>query len=79
MILKTFEVNKIDLKKQRNFLFYGDNKALIDETIKNLFLNNLQRKTYNYDENEILNNREDFFNQILNTSLFESEKINKIR
>jgi len=75
MILKSFEVNKIDLKKQKNFLFYGDNTALIDETIKNLFSNNLKDNSYSYDESEILNNKEDFFNQILNTSLFESEKI----
>ena len=75
MILKNFEVNKIDLKKQKNFLFYGDNKALIDETVKNLFSNYLKGETYNYDENEILSNKDDFFNQILNTSLFETKKI----
>ena len=54
MILKNFEVNKINLKKQKNFLFYGDNKALIDETIKKLLSSNLKVNSYNYEENEIL-------------------------
>ena len=75
MILKNFEIHKINLEKQKNFLFYGDNRALIDETTKNLFSKNLKENIYNYDESEILNNKENFFNQILNTSLFESEKI----
>ena len=75
MIIKNFEINKIDLKKQKNFLFYGNNNALIEETIESVFGKKFKGNTFNYDEIEILNNKESFFNQILNGSLFENEKL----
>ena len=41
MIIKSFELNKIDLKKNNFFLFYGENeglkKEIIDETITTYF------------------------------------------
>tara|TARA_Y100001958_G_C21167897_1_gene500275 strand:+ start:127 stop:1125 length:999 start_codon:yes stop_codon:yes gene_type:complete len=75
MILKNFEINKIDLDKQKNFLFYGNNNALIQETVNNVFGKKFVGNTYNYDENEILNNKENFFNQVLNGSLFDNQKL----
>ena len=71
MIIKNFEINKIDLKKQKNFLFYGNNNALIEETIESVFGKKFKGNTFNYDEIEILSNKESFFNQILNRSLFK--------
>ncbi len=75
MIIKNFEINKIDLKKHKNFLFYGNNNALIQETISNIFKDKFKENTYNYDETEILDDKESFFNQVLNGSLFESQKL----
>ena len=75
MIIKNYETNKIDLKKFKYFLLYGNNKGHIDEIIKNNFVNKLKCNLYNYDESEIINNRDNFFNQILNNSFFENEKI----
>ena len=40
MIIKSFELPKIDLKKKQFFLFYGDNEGLKEEIIKNLFEKN---------------------------------------
>ena len=75
MIIKNYETNKIDLKKFKYFLLYGNNKGHIDEIIKNNFVNKLKCNLYNYDESEIINDRNNFFDQILNNSFFENEKI----
>ncbi len=75
MIFKYFEVNKINLENQKNFLFYGNNNALIQDTINNFFVKKFGENIYNYDETEILNNKESFFNQILNRSLFDDQKL----
>ncbi len=75
MILKSFEINKIDLKKQKNFLFYGNNSALIQETISKVFKKEFVGNTYNYDEIEILSDKENFYNQVLNGSLFDNQKL----
>ena len=75
MIIKNYETNKIDLKKFKYFLLYGKNKGHIDEIIKNNFVNKLKCNLYNYDESEIINDRNNFFDQILNNSFFENEKI----
>jgi DNA polymerase III delta subunit len=36
MILKSFELNKLNLTNHNFYLFYGDNEGLKDEIIKNL-------------------------------------------
>ena len=42
MIIKHFELTKIDIKHYNYFLLYGDNEGLKEETIKNLFEKNYQ-------------------------------------
>ncbi len=75
MIIKSYELKNFDHKKTKNFLFYGNNIAqinqIIDEKIKPSYLN----KVFNYEESEILKNKEDFFNEILSHSLFDKEKL----
>jgi|TARA_B100000787_G_C16176727_1_gene289443 DNA polymerase-3 subunit delta len=75
MIIKSFELTKIDLKKNSFFLFYGENtghkKQVIDEKFKKFFKENI----YFYEESEIIKNEENFFNEILSKSFFESEKL----
>ena len=60
MIIKSYELNKFDFKKSKNYLFYGNNLAqinqIIDEKIKPNYLN----KIFNYEENEILKNEKNF-------------------
>ena len=75
MILKNFEINKIDIKKQKNFLFYGNNSGLIDQVIKDKFSKNFEGKIYNYEEADILNHKESFFNKVLNSSFFDNNKL----
>ena len=75
MIIKSYEVSKIDLKKNLFFLFYGENegykKQIIEEKFRKIYIENI----HTYEENEILQNQESFFNTILTKSFFENEKL----
>ena len=73
MIKKSYEISKIDLKKDKFFLFYGKNSGLKNETINNLVNN--KNEILSYDEKEILENSNNFIEEILSKSLFEDEKI----
>ena len=75
MILKSFEISKLKLNQHNFFLFYGDNEGLKEETIKNLFETNYQDKIHRYEEKEILDNKNDFFNSVLTKSFFDNEKL----
>ena len=75
MILKSFEINKLKLNQHNFFLFYGDNEGLKEETIKNLFETNYRDKIHRYEEKEILDNKNEFFNSILTKSFFDNEKL----
>ena len=75
MILKSFELNKLKLNNYTFYLFYGDNEGLKEENIKNLFEKNYQNKIHRYEEKEILNNINIFFNSILTKSFFDNEKL----
>ena len=74
MIVKSFELNKIDLSNKYFFLLYGENQGHKNELIEKKFKKNL-KNVYNYEESEILNNEEDFFNSIFTKSFFENEKL----
>ncbi|MDA8851637.1 DNA polymerase III subunit delta [Candidatus Pelagibacter sp.] len=75
MILKSFELNKLKLGNYNFYLFYGDNEGLKEETIKNLFEKKYQDKTYRYEEKEILDNSDNFFNSVFTKSFFDNEKL----
>ena len=74
MIIKSFEINKVDYKKQF-FLFYGNNQGHKNQIIKEKFKKKYSECTYYYDESEIINNKEIFFSNILSKSFFEKEKL----
>ena len=75
MILKSFELTKIKLNNYKFYLFYGDNEGLKEENIKNLFEKNYQDKIHRYEEKEILDNINIFFNSVLTKSFFDNEKL----
>ena len=75
MIIKSYEINKIDLKKNKNILIYGPNEGGKHEAIKKILERSKIQAIIKFDEKEILDNTEIFFNEILNKSLFETEKI----
>ena len=72
MILKYFEIEKIDQKKSKLFLLYGKNNSLIKETINKIAFSDGER--FQYDEKEILENEKVFFENILVESLFDKNK-----
>ena len=74
MIIKSYELNKINLKKNNIYLLYGENEGLKNKVINDTFKEFL-KNNYKYDEKEILNNKENFFNNILSKSFFETKKI----
>ncbi len=75
MIIKHFEISKIDLKKYNYFLFYGNNEGLKEELVKNLFEINYPNKIHKYEEKEILDNKNEFFDNVLTKSFFDNEKL----
>ena len=74
MIIKTFEISKKKFDKQNFFLIYGENEGLKKEVIQGL-LKYQNGNTENYDETQILINKELFYEKIFNQSLFEKEKV----
>tara|TARA_B100001057_G_scaffold486760_1_gene568438 strand:+ start:326 stop:1315 length:990 start_codon:yes stop_codon:yes gene_type:complete len=73
MILKSYELNKIDLDKNKIILFYGKNEGLKNESIKSI-VKDLGSKSI-FDEKEILDNSNSFLESFLSKSLFEKKKI----
>ena len=75
MIIKAFEITKINLTNYNIYLFYGENEGFKNEIIKNKFEKIYLNKIYRYDEKEILENKNEFFNSIISKSFFENEKL----
>ena len=73
MILKNYEINKINQNINHFILFYGKNEGLKNEALDTLIKN--KNNISNYDEKEILDNENNFIESILSKSLFELEKI----
>jgi DNA polymerase-3 subunit delta len=73
MIIKSHELNKIDFAQNRLILFYGKNEGLKNESTNNLLKN--KETVTKYEEKEILENTNIFFENIFSKSLFENEKI----
>ena len=75
MILKSFEIEKIDIKKYNYYLFYGENSGFKKEIIEKKFKPEFKNNTFTYDESEILKDEKKFFDQILSSSFFEKQKL----
>ncbi len=73
MIIKFFELNKIDQKKNNLILLYGKNEGLKNECTEKLIDN--RDPISKYDEKEILDNKENFLENLFSKSFFENEKI----
>ena len=75
MILKSFELNNLKLSNYNFYLFYGNNEGLKEEIIKNLFEKNYLNKIQRYEEKEILDNKDIFFENVLTKSFFDNERL----
>ena len=74
MILKSYEINKIDLNKNKIILLYGKNDGFKNEATK-LIIKKKNNSLHNFDEKDILENVNSFVESIRSKSLFEEERI----
>ena len=72
MILKSFEINKINLNTSNLILFYGKNEGLKIEALNILIKD--KNIISHYEEKEILDNENNFIETILSKSLFDPQK-----
>jgi DNA polymerase-3 subunit delta len=73
MILKSFEIKKINQNINNLILFYGKNEGLKNEAINILVKD--KNNISNYEEKEILDNENYFIESILSKSLFEQKNL----
>ena len=75
MILKSYEINKIDIKKNKILLFYGQNSGAKEEAILDILKNNEDYKVIKYEEKEFLDNSNAMYEDLLSRSLFDNKRI----
>ena len=73
MIIKSFELQRKNIDN-KIILFYGENEGLKKEEIEKIKIKT-NKKIFNYEEKQILENRENFLDEILTGSLFDDQKI----
>ena len=72
MIYKSFEINKINKNLIHIILFYGKNDGLKNQALNDLIED--KKNIFNYEEKEILDNENNFIENILTKSLFDPQK-----
>ena len=75
MIIKSFELDKINSIKKNLILIYGLNQGYKNQIIKEIFEKKFEGEILRYDEIEILDNQEEFISSLMNKSLFDNEKL----
>tara|TARA_B100000700_G_C14605317_1_gene651071 strand:+ start:309 stop:653 length:345 start_codon:yes stop_codon:yes gene_type:complete len=75
MIIKSFELDKINSIKKNLILIYGLNQGYKNQIIKEIFEKKFEGEILRYDEVEILDNQEEFISSLMNKSLFDNEKL----
>ena len=75
MIIKSYNLSEIKNNQSNFYLFYGENEGHKEEVINTIFLKGFKGELIKYDENQVLEYRNTFFEVCLNESLFEDKKI----
>ena len=75
MIIKNFELDKLNSINYNFHLIYGNNEGIKEDIIKNNYLKNFDGELLKYDEHEILGGKDEFLSNLLTKSLFESSKL----
>jgi DNA polymerase-3 subunit delta len=73
MIFKSFEIDKIEINKNKFILLYGKNEGYKNE-VANVLLRD-KKEIKKYEEKDIIDNPAIFIEEIISQSLFENEKI----
>ncbi len=74
MILRNYDLNKLDISKNNIILFYGQNQGAKEEEIDKIIHKN-KLVVNKYDEKQVLDNIENIHNELFSQSLFEEKKI----
>ena len=74
MLIKLHELKTFKKKNFNYYLFFGPNIDLIEETIEKIYKPIFSKNIFNYDEEEILKNSNEFKEMIFNKSFFEDDK-----
>ena len=75
MIIKLFEISKLNLSNYSLFLFYGKNEGLQTDILKENLLKKFRGQVLRYEESEFINYIDNILIEIQTKSLFENEKI----
>ena len=76
MIHKSYLVeNNIEVLKNNIVLFYGENQGLIQEFKLKIYNKYIDAQILKYNQEEIIDNSNNFFNEINNSSLFNDKKV----
>jgi DNA polymerase-3 subunit delta len=78
MLIKSYEISKKNLNSLNFFLIYGKNIGLKQDITKSVLATkekrNAKYKQYEFEEEEIIKNQNNFFNLIFSGSLFDEKK-----
>ena len=75
MIIKNYEIGKVNFLKKNFTLVYGLNEGHKKEIIKEITEKIKSDNVNKYEEKDVINNPENFYNSVLSKSFFEKEKI----
>ena len=79
MLIKSYEILKKDLNFLNSFLIYGENTGLKQDIVKSVIglkeKKNGKYKQFQFEEEEIVKNQNNFFNLIFSGSLFDEKKV----
>ncbi|MBD1157886.1 DNA polymerase III subunit delta [Pelagibacterales bacterium SAG-MED17] len=75
MIIKSFEIDKLNNSDSNFHLIYGNNEGIKQDLINNIYLKNYEGDILKYDEHEVFNNIDEFISNLLTKSLFGDKKI----
>ena len=79
MLIKSYEISKKNLNSLNFFLIYGENIGLKQDIAKSVLelkeKKNRKYKQFEFEEEEIIKNQNNFFNLIFSGSLFDEKKV----
>ena len=75
MIIKSFEIEKLKQINSSVHLIYGNNEGIKEDIIDNFYLKNFEGELLKYDEQDILNRREEFISNVFTKSLFTNNRL----
>ena len=75
MIIKNFEIDKLNNSNSNLHLIYGVNEGIKQDLINNIYFKGYEGEILKYDEYEVLSNLDEFISNLLTKSLFGNRKI----